>query len=296
LQLKWVHQAQFAGYYVAIENGYYAEQNIHVTLVEGGPDIDIVGRVAGGQADFGVDAPEQILAARSRDEAVKAVAVIYRLNPMVFISMADSGIETPQDFAGHTIAILGSGAEPQYVALMKKLDLDMEQVKLVPYSYDNAAFYSGQVDLTVGYTNGSLIRIRQAGCDVNTIWPGDYGVHLYADTLFTTDQLVAGNPDLVTHFLRASLRGWKEAVENPGMAVQATMKYAREADVSLQTEMMKASVPLVHTGEDQIGWMKNDVWQGMEDMLFEQGVLDRAVDVKQVYSMEFLHRIYGDLP
>lgn len=296
VQLKWVHQAQFAGYYVAREKGYYAEENINVSFLEGGPNTDLVEQVTEGRADFGVDAPEQLLTGVNRGKPIKAIAVIYRRNPMVFIAMADSGIERPADFLGRSVAILGSDAETQYYAMMKRLDLDQSQVELLPYSYDNAAFFNGEADITIGYATGSLIRIRQAGYNVNLIWPSDYGIHLYADTLFTTDQLIAQNPDLVTRFLRATLRGWREAIENPEEAVTATLKYAREADPQVQTEMMHASLPLIHTGQDQIGWMRTEMWQGMADILLEQAILTGPVDVNQVYTVQFLQQVYGETP
>ena len=292
LQLKWVHQAQFAGFYVAQERGYYAEENIEVTFSEGGSDIDAVEQVATGGADFGVGAPEDILVHRSQGEPVVAVAVIYRRNPLVFVALADSGIERPADFLGRTAAIAADG-QLQFQAMMKKLGLDIHQVKFVPYSYDYTPFYNGDVDITEAYSTGGLIRMRQAGHEVNLIWPSDYGIHLYADTLITTDEIIAENPDLVTRFLRATLRGWREAIEDTEAAVTITLKYAKEADPELQTQMMEASVPLVHTGEDQIGWMRAEVWQGVHDMLLEQGILNEPLDVGEVYTMEFLEKVYG---
>jgi NitT/TauT family transport system substrate-binding protein len=293
VQLKWVHQAQFAGFYVACEKGYYAQEHITVTLIEGGPYIDLVGQVTAGTADFGVDAPEQLMRAAGQGKAIEAIAAIYRRNPLVFIAMAGSGIQRPQDILGHSIAIKGSDAEIQFQAMMHKLGLDVARVKTMPYEYENTAFYGGQADMTIGYATGSLIRIRQAGYDVNVIWPSDYGIHLYADMLFTTGQLNAENPDLVLRFLRATLRGWREAVGNPDLAVEMTMRYAREADWAMQMEMMAASVPLIHTGEGQIGRMRPEIWQGMYDTLLGQGVLDRALDVHEMYTTTFLDQIYG---
>jgi NitT/TauT family transport system substrate-binding protein len=108
--------------------------------------------------------------------------------------------------------------------------------------------------------------------------------------------LVAANPDLVTRFLRATLRGWREAIGDPEAAVSATMTYALEADADLQTRMMEASVPLIHTGEDRIGWMQADVWQGMYDTLEEQGLLDGPFDLNSVYTMQFLDEVYREQP
>ena len=295
LQLKWVHQAQFAGFYVAQERGYYAEENIEVTFIEGGPGIETVEQVVTGQADFGVGAPESILMRCSQGESIVAIAAIYRRNPTVFVALADSGIERPTDFLGRNVAVAGvTEFELQLKAMIERLGLDIHQIQIVPHSYDLTPLYNGEVDSIAVYSTGGVIRARQAGYELNLIWPGDYGVHVYADTLITTDQLIAENPDLVTRFLRATLRGWREAIEDPEAAVASTLKYAKEADAELQAQMMEASLPLIHTGEDQIGWMRAEVWQGMHDILLEQGLLDEPVDLGKVYTMEFLQKVYGD--
>ncbi|MFH2116229.1 MAG: ABC transporter substrate-binding protein, partial [Spirochaetota bacterium] len=151
----------------------------------------------------------------------------------------------------------------------------------------------GKVDGMGLYSTGGVIRLRQAGYKVNLIWPGDYGSHMYGHTLITTDRMIAENPDLVTRFLRATLRGWREAIEDPEAAVAVTLKYAREKDSKLQTRMMEASVPLIHTGEDPIGWMRAAVWERTHQLLLEDGLLAGPVDPDKVYTMEFLQRIYG---
>ena len=292
LQLKWVHQAQFAGFYVAQERGYYAEENIEVTFVEGGPGIDVMEQVVTGQTEFGIEASDLVLQHCGKGVSIAAVAVIYRRNPLAFVSMADSGIEEPADFLGRTVA-LSSYGELQFAAIMKRLGLNVRQVEFVPFEYDYGSFYSGDVDVTDGYSTAGLIRMRQQGYEVNTIRPSNYGVLLYADALITTDQMIAENPELVARVLRATLRGWREAIEQQEAAVETTLQYAREADAELQSQMLEASVPLIHTGEDQIGWMRAEVWQGMHDILLEQGILDEPVGMDKVYTMDFLHAVYS---
>lgn len=296
VQLKWINQAQFAGFYVAQEQGYYADENISVTLVEGGVGTDPVGQVATGLADFGVDGADRVLASRGQGNPVVAIAVIFRKDPLAFVAMADSGITQPSDFLGRTAAIGGGQADLQFKAMMNKLGLDSEQVTIIPNMTDYSNFYDGEADITNGYSTGGLIRIRRAGYDINLIWPSDYGVHLYADTLITTDQLITENPDLVTRFLRATLRGWRTAVENPETAVNDTLHYSADEYDDMQTEMFDAVIPLVHTGEDQIGWMQANVWDGMYQMLLELGLLAQPFDVTTVYTMEFLVDIYGETP
>ena len=295
VQLKWVHQAQFAGFYLAEQEGFYAEENLAVNLLQAQPEDNVVEVVASGKADFGVAAPELILLEKSDGAPVQAVAVIYRRNPFVFISLRDSGIVRPQDFVGRRVAY-GISAELQFPALLANLGLIADQVELVPFSYDYGSFYRGEVDVTYAYANGGLLRILQDGYDVNLIWPSDYGVHLYADTLFTQTRLVQEQPDLVTRFVRATLKGWRLAVEEPERAVEATMEYALEADPALQEAMMKASVPLIHTGTGPIGSMEQAVWQGMHDMMLDHGFLDRPLDLSRAYTMTFLQAIYEDAP
>jgi NitT/TauT family transport system substrate-binding protein len=293
VQLKWFHQAQFAGFYVAQEQGYYAEENLAVTFIEGGPDIVIPEQVANGEADFGVDAPEAILLQRSQGLPVVAIAVIYRFNPIVFVSMADSGITRSEDLIGHAGAMIGGGGELVLEAMMTRLGLDIGQVSLIPHDGQFVTLVNGDADFTSAYTNGGLAKIYQAGLDVNLIWPSDYGIHFYGDTLFTTDQMIADNPEVVIRFLRATLRGWREAIENPAAAVEVTLQYAPQADSETQRDMMQASIPLVYTGEDQIGWMQAGVWQGMHQILLEQGILDAPIDLDKVYTMQFLETIYA---
>jgi NitT/TauT family transport system substrate-binding protein len=298
LQLKWVHQAQFAGFYMAQEKGYYGEENIKVTFLEGGLNIDIAQRVVSGQADFGVLTPEFICMARSQGAPLTAIAAIYRHSAVAFVSMADSGIVRPSGFMGKTVATGDpSGSqndfELQFHAMMKKLGLDVSQVKIVPYDPAYTAFYNGQVEVTPCYSTGGLIRLRQKGLKLNLIWPSDYGIHFYSDTLATTERLISERPDLVTRFLRASLKGWREAVEDYRQAVTVTLKYAQVSDPELQTAMMEAQLPLVHTGEDRIGWMKAEVWHGMYRMLLEQDLLAGPFDVDGAYTLQFLKEIYG---
>jgi len=144
-----------------------------------------------------------------------------------------------------------------------------------------------------GFVNFDVLTAREQGYEVNLIFPEDYGVHLYGYTLFTTDRLIQENPDLVERFLRATLRGWRWAIENPAEAGPLALKYDPMLDAAHQAAIMEASAPLIHTGEDQIGWMRAEVWEGMQKMLLEQGLLAGPVDVDKVYTIEFLYKVYG---
>lgn len=293
LQLKWLHQAQFAGFYYADQAGFFAEEGLDVTFLEGGPSINGVERVLSGEADFGVTGAEQILLERSLGKPLVAIATTYRLNPWVLVSLAESGIDRPEDLLGKSVAIGGNIGAVQVRAMMSFLGLNYDELNIVPYSLDLAPFYAGEVDVVPAFSAGSLVPILHTGHKLNLIWPNDYGIHFYSDTIFTTEKMIAEKPELVTAFLRAALRGHRMAVENADQATEHSMQYLKDADPAIQSEMILASMPLINTGEDHIGWMQREVWAGMYATLREQGFLEADVDVDAVYTNGFLETIYA---
>jgi len=297
LQLKWLHQAQFAGFYMAQEKGYYAKENIKITFLEGGQDIDITGSILSGKADFGVISPEEIISNRSRGVPLTALAAIYRRSAVVFAARADSGIVRPTDFIGKTVAAAGKGGarefELQLRAMMRKLKIDVSKINIVSYDSTYANFYSGETDVTPAYYTSGIIKMRRKGLKLNLIWPSDYGVNFYSDTLATTDKMISDNPDLVERFMRATMKGWQDAIEDYRRAVIVSLKYVHDKDSDMQTAMMEAMLPLVHTGEDRIGWMQPKVWHEMYGTLLAQGLLEKPFDVDQAYTLRFIKEIYG---
>ena len=293
VQLRWLHQAQFAGFYAADQLGFYAHEGLVVSFVEGGPQVDVLAPVLSGQAQFGIAGADELIVARAKGYPLRAIATIYRRSPVVFISLADSGITRPEDFAGKTIRVTGN-LIPSLHAMTNRVGISPDQYDEVVLPSDVAAFASGEVPVWGMYLDGLTIAVEQAGHEINLIFPDDYGVHFYGDTLFATEDLLNENPDLVVRFLRATLRGWTYAIENPDEVGEWVASYQPGADTALENQRMLAMLPLVHTSVDRIGWMRDEVWQEMHQTLLEQGVLDEPVDVGQVYTMAFLQKVYGE--
>ena len=290
VQLKWTHTAQFAGYYAAEQNGDYAAEGLEVKFVEGGRGVDPLAPVLSGATQFGLANPNELILARAEGKPVRAIATIFRRTPLVFFTLAESGITGPQDFVGKSIQV-PSRARPLFRTLIANVGVSPDQLTEFD-SLGLEALYSGEVDVALGFLTDQVLVARQAGYQINVIFPDDYGVHNYNDLIFSTEELIDANPDLVTRFLRASLKGWTYAVENPTEIGKMVAAYDPDADPSQEAAKMEASLPLVHTGEDHIGWMKLEVWAGMEHTLRQQGILDGAVELDRVYTMEFLRQIY----
>jgi len=292
VQLPWLHQAEFAGLYAAEQQGYFAAEGLQVSFVEGGPRVDFIEPVVNGTAQFGVAQPADLILARAAGKPVKSIAVIYRRSPIVFFALADSGITRPQDFVGRKIRSAVT-VDQTLQAMMTRVGIPPDQYETVYLPSDISLFASGEVPVWAGFSNVFALEVQRAGYKLNFIYPDDYGIHFYGDILITTDDLIAKNPDLVQRFTRATLKGWTYAVENPAAIGPQVLEYKPDGDAELESAKMTASIPLVNTGADFIGWMKPGVWAGMEQTLREQGVLTQPVDMTQGYTMQFLEEIYG---
>jgi ABC-type nitrate/sulfonate/bicarbonate transport system substrate-binding protein len=289
VRLKWLHQAQFAGFYVAREKGFYRDEGLDVTLNAGGVDFPAVQMVAGGGEDFGVTAADQILLAREKGVPVVALAVIYRKSPMVYFALKKSGIKTPQDFIGKKVGVkLGGNEELTYRAMMKKVGIDANQLTEIPVKYDMTPLFTGQVDVWPGYAINEPIVAEEKGFPVDLIWPPDYGVTLYADAIFTTESTAKERPDIVERFIRATLRGWEHALQHPEEAVEYTLRYGKELNREHELKMMQASIPLVKPDDKPVGWMELSTWEEMGNLLLSQGFIKQPVDVGKAYTAQFL--------
>jgi NitT/TauT family transport system substrate-binding protein len=280
--------------------GFYNDENIKIELLPGGNDVDVLTTLISGKADFAVASSELVLTQRQKKSTpITAIAAIYRKSATVFMAKAESGISKPSDFIGKTIAASASSQsyrETEYLlqALLEKMGVDITRIKMVPYDPSYEGFYSGNVDITPGYYTAGAIKIRKKGHKVNLIWPNDYGIHFYSDTLIATQQMINEKPDLVERFLRASLKGWRYAIAHPDEAVDTTLKYAEIKDRKYQTDMFTALTPLVHTGKDHIGWMEARVWQNMHQVLVDQNILAAPIEaLDKTYTLQFLRKIYA---
>jgi len=292
VQLRWTHQSQFAGFYMSDQKGYYSSEELKVSFLEGGPNVDLIKPVLDGIAQFGLTSSENLIIERANSKPLCAITTIYRRSPHVFFTLVKSGITRPKDFVGKTIHV-PRDLIPTFRTIMARVGIRPGQYKMGNYGTDLTPFFSGQVHVWSGIINGkALYSTKKAGYQVNFIFPDDYGIHSYGDTIFTSDNLITKNPDLVKRFLRATLKGWTHAVENPTTIAATVTKYNPKVDIEYETASMIASIPIVNTGEDHIGWMKAEMWAGVEKTLREQGILTKPVDVKQVYMMQFLEEIY----
>jgi len=289
IRLKWLNQAQFAGFYYADKAGYYEDEGLDVTLNAGGVDFPAVQMVAGGSDHFGITGADQILLAREKEIPIVALAVIYRKSPFVLFSLKESGIDTPQELIGKKVGVkLGGNEELTYRALLKNAGVDSKQLEEIPVKFDITPLLTKQIDVWPGYAINEPITAEEQGHPVNLIWPSDYGVNLYADTLFTTEEMIRTKPDVVRKVVEATVKGWEDALKNPAQAVTYTLQYSDKLTREHETKMMNASIPLVKPDNNSIGFMDRAVWVAMQDLLLKQGFIKQSVDIDKAFTAEFL--------
>jgi NitT/TauT family transport system substrate-binding protein len=289
VRLKWLHQAQFAGFYTAKEKGFYAGQNLDVDLEPGGPDFPAVQMVTSGSDSFGVTGADQILLAREKGVPIVAVAVIYRKSPFCYFSLKSSGITKPQDFVGKKVGIkLGGNEELTYRAMINNTGVDTSKVTEIPVKFDMTPLFTGQVIAWPGYSINEPIVAQEQGHEVNLIWPTDYGVNLYADTLFTSEAMIHDNPDLVKRFVAATLAGWNYAIDHQDEAVKFTLMQSDQLKEGHEMAMMKASVGSLRPDNQPIGSMEKNKWQEMQDLLLASGFMKTRLDVDKAFTAQFL--------
>jgi len=291
VRLKWLHQAQFAGFYVADKKNLYRDVGMKVTIHPGGVDFPAIQMISAGNEHFGVTGADQILIAREKGVPVVAIAAIYRRNPLVLFSLKEKGITKPSDLEGRKVGVkLGGNEELTYRALVRKTGIDASKITEVPVKYDMSPLFSGTVDVWPGYVINEPVVAEEKGYEVNIIWPSDYGVNMYADTLFTTERMIRENPELVQRFVKASLEGWEYAATHQDEAVRYTLTYSDKLRIEHEAAMMAASLQLLKPDDSPIGTMDRKVWEQMQKLLLENGFLKKPVDLDRVYSTRFLEK------
>jgi ABC-type nitrate/sulfonate/bicarbonate transport system substrate-binding protein len=289
LRLKWFHQAQFAGFYVAQEKGYYASAGLDVNIQPGGPDFPAIQMVTGGNEQFGVTGADQILIARSKGVPVVAVAVIYRRNPFVLFSLTKSGIKAPADYVGKKVGVkIGGNEELIYRAVLAKAGVDKSKLEEVPVKFDITPLLAGTVDVWPGYIINEVLAAKEKDFAVNIVYPSDYSIDLYADTLFTTEQMVREKREVVRKFVAATLKGWTAATSAPEEAAKITIKFGSKPNYDHELAMMKASIALLQPDAEPIGSMGEAKWRSAQQLLVEAGFQKAPIDVSKAFTTEFL--------
>ncbi|QDI76073.1 MULTISPECIES: ABC transporter substrate-binding protein [Leisingera] len=228
LQLKWVTQAQFAGYYVALDKGFYEEEDLNVTILPGGPDIAPTQVIAGGGADVTVEWMPAALAAREKGLPLVNIAQPFKSSGMMLTCWKDAGIETPEDLKNRTLGVWFFGNEFPFMSWMSQLGIGTDGknengVEVLKQGFNVDPLLQRQADCISTMTYNEYWQVIDAGVspeELVTFKYEDQGVATLEDGLYVLEENLenAEFADKMERFVRASMKGWKYAEENPDEA------------------------------------------------------------------------------
>lgn len=220
LQLKYFHQFQFAGYYAAKAQGYYADEGLDVEINERRPGRDYVQQILSGQTDYGIG-DSGIVAHYAKGEALVALAAIFQHDALVLYSKQSSGIISPYEIAGKLVMYDAVGENNAPIrALLAEAGLNESRYIPVAESFDIEDLILDKVDVMSGYLTDKPFEFQQRGIKVNIINPQNYGIDFYGDLLFTSRKELQLHPGRAERFKRASLKGWQYALNHPEEIIQ----------------------------------------------------------------------------
>ena len=230
LQLKWVTQAQFAGYYVAQEKGYYKDAGLDVTIKPGGPDIAPEQVIAGGGADVIVDWMPAALASREKGNKLVNIAQTFKHSGLMLTCRKETGIKTPADLKGKTLGVWFFGNEYPFLAWMGKLGLKIDSdVKVLKQGFNVDPLLQKQADCISTMTYNEYHQILEAGVkpeDLVVFKYEDQGVATLEDGLYVEEDKLKDPAFVATmaKFVKASMKGWNDLAKDPKGAVAAVLK------------------------------------------------------------------------
>ncbi|MGZ3216633.1 ABC transporter substrate-binding protein [Paracoccus sp. T5] len=280
LQLKWVTQAQFAGYYVAQDKGFYEEEGLNVTILPGGPDIAPTQVLAGGGADVIVEWMPAALAAREKGLPLVNIAQPFKASGMMLTCLKESGIEDPKtDFAGKTLGVWFAGNEYPFLSWMNTLGLSTEGgpegVTVLKQGFNVDPLLQKQAACISTMTYNEYGQVLDAGLsedDLVTFKYEDQGVATLEDGLYVLESTLEDQAkvDALARFVRASMKGWDYAAENPEEAAEIVLENDESGAQTIehQTRMMTEIAKLLE-GSD--GRLAEADYQRTVDILLSGG-------------------------
>ncbi len=278
LQLKWKHQYQFAGYYAAIEKGFYKDLGMDVKLLEANPNETPFDAVSSGKADFGTCTTD-ILIARSQGHKPVVLANIFQHSPHIIITLEDSGIRFVHDLKGKRIAAEPYAADLYAFLLAEGIKPANIQVEELNFSIEK--LIKGEVDAITAYSTDEVFPLQQAGYKLNVLYPSSSGIDFYGDLLFSNEELIKKQPKLVRDFRAASLKGWAYALSNPEEVVNIIYnKYSNRHTLEHLRFEAVATRRLIQPDVVEIGYTNPGRWEHIIASYRAQGFVSENFKIR----------------
>ncbi len=301
VQLKWKHQFQFAGFYTAIQKGYYTQKGLSVSLIEGNPSIISTDVLFNGTADFSVDMPS-VLIERVKGKKVVVLAAILQHSPVGLFSLKNRNIQTVHDLINKRV-MLPNRPNTEILALLKHEGMELSDIQIIKLETGIDRLLDGTADVTTGYITELPYTFKKAGQAFNVILPEQYGLDFYGDCLYTSSDLIRKNPKVVKDFLEATLKGWQYALDHQDEIINLIYnQYSHRLSKEQLKQEAEAMTKLMLPRFIEIGHMNPYRWEKIAQTYAELGLISSNFNLNGfMYSsdrhprLEWLYLVLGIL-
>ncbi|ATX80547.1 PAS domain S-box-containing protein [Mariprofundus aestuarium] len=289
LHLRWKHQFQFAGFYMALEKGYYRDVGLEVTLIEGGPDKSSVQHVLNSRGGaYGVTGTGAMIE-RADGKPIKALAVIFQHSPLALLVTKDSGIRTFSDLRGRRVMLQEGQQNSDVIAALKAIGMTEKDIIRQNISYDINDLITGNTDAFSSYVTDQPHQLDLLGVSYHTLSPRTHGIDFYGDILITSDEEVQKHPERTRTFIQASILGWNYALEHMDETIDLILeKYNTQNFPRSQLVFeAKESAKLIMQDVVKIGYMNSHRWDRIAATYIDQGFISPDYQVADfIYQPE----------
>lgn len=279
LQLQWVAQAQFAGYYAAVDQGYYKDEGLDVEIVEGGPDIVPQDVLSAGDVDYAISWVPKVLGSIEQGAKITDVAQIFERSATTQISFKDKNITTPAELKGKKVGSWGYGNEWELFAGMQKSGVGVGDITLVQQAFDMNGFLDGDIDAAQAMTYNEYAQVLETKnpatgklyqpSDLNVIDWNTVGTAMLQDAIWANSEKLADDEayqEQTTKFIKASIKGWVYVRDHPAEAAAIVTKAGSQLGESHQLWMANEVNKLIWPSTAGVGMISDDSWKRTVDI------------------------------
>ena len=288
-RLGWQVNANSAGQIAALEKGFYKEVGLDVKLYPGGLVDPSVRTVAAGVDQVGfANGPDLVLKARDSGVPLKILAIVQQESYHGFFVKADSPISSPKDWEGHRVGVkYASPTFLLYQVLIRKLGVDRSKIEEIPLKFGVHPFIEGDIDMYPGAKTNEAISLEQMGIKLRVTSPSEYDIDTYGNVIFSTDSMIAENPDVLRKFVRATFRGWEWCLrpENEEQTIGFMQKHSPHLDPAKESRALRENRRLV--GVEDIGKIDTSKLAGIIQYMKDFELLREDMAVADVVAEGF---------
>ena len=299
-QMGWFHDYSASPFQQAETNGHFTAAGLDVTVNPGGFDsegnyINPLNALLNGDAQFGTISSSTLLLERAKGTPLVAVASIAQRSPISLISLAETGIVTPADLVGKTVAVTDDVARYTLEALLNAQEIPVDAVNIVPRpGFGIDPLLNGDVDALSGWILNEGLLVTEAGREPNILLYSDYGINSYSFLIVTTEKMIEDQPDVVQGMVQALIEGTQDVVNNLDKAADVTVQYNSELNRDEQLARLQIFLPLINPPGEVLGNIDRAVLELEHQLLLDNGLLTEAVDLDAAYTLEFINKVHQD--